>query len=53
MVEPHLVAAFSNKGIDHCRHYYIHVFTSPSHQTPSGHNFLANRVALQERDYCL
>ncbi len=34
----------------------INVFTSPSHQRPPlecGHNFLANRVALSQRDYCI
>ncbi len=31
------------------------MFTSPSHQRPPlkcGHDFLANRVAILERDYC-
>ncbi len=34
----------------------MNVFTSPSRQRPPvecGHNFLANRVALLEGDYCV
>ena len=34
----------------------MNAFTSPSHRRPPllcGHNFLANRVALLQRDYCI
>ncbi len=39
-------------------HCTINIFTSPSHQfhlyiNKCGHNLLANRVSLLERDYCI
>ncbi len=55
LVAPLNIATLPNVVIHFCRCYQsINAFTCPSHQRPPlycGNNFLANRLALLERNY--